>query len=118
LDVIRLIGGVLALYIGFQLFQLHELGRRIAILMLSVRMAINIYFVSWLLARPESAVSSGLYFLDKEIYRVANPNASEVFLLVWAFLALIVIIFLSQRETKMIFIPETSNDSDLIVESP
>ena len=118
LDLAPLISGVLALYVGFYLLKFDEFGRKLAIFLLCARVAINSYFILWFLPHRGGVVRSGLYFLEKEIYRIANPYASEVFLIVWILLALLAIFFLSQRETKKIFMPVTNNGSDTIVESP
>jgi hypothetical protein len=117
LDLTRLMGGVLALYVGWYLFKLEEFGRKLAIFLLWVRVGINLYFMVWLLLHQESAVSSGLYFLDKEIYRIANPDASEIFLVVWMLIALLTIVFLSQGETRRLFATSTTNDPKTLVES-
>ena len=117
LDLMRLIGAILALYIGFLLLKLNEVGRKFAVVFLYVRVAINLYFIVWSLSHKEGVVSSGLYFLDKEIAQIANPYASEIFLALWIAVALLIVVFLSQRETKNIFMPITPNDSGVIVES-
>ena len=117
LDLTRLIGGVLALYVGWYLFKLEEFGRKLAVFLLWVRVGINTYLIIWLLSHQESAVSSGLYFLDKEIYRIANPDASEIFLVVWMLIALLTIVFLSQGETRKMFVMAKTNDPKAMVES-
>jgi hypothetical protein len=40
------------------------------------------------------------------VYRIEIPYAFQGFLLVWTIIALLTIIFLSQKETKAIFVPE------------
>ncbi|MFT3890780.1 MAG: hypothetical protein QM730_04030 [Anaerolineales bacterium] len=117
LDLTWLIGGTLALYIGFQLLKLAEFGRKFAIGLLYVRVAINLYFIVWLMSRQQEIVSSSWYFLDKEIARIANPYASEIFLTIWIVFALLTIVFLSQQETRRIFMPITPNDADAMVKS-
>ena len=117
LDVTPLISGILALYVGFQLSQLHEIGRIVAIGLLYIRVAINLCFMVWFLIHREGVVSTGLYFLKRELYRINNPYVSEVYLLAGVLVALLLIAFLSQRETKRLFLPEISDDSGKLVES-
>jgi hypothetical protein len=117
LDITPLIDSALAIYVGFQLLQLREFGRKFAIVLLYIRMAINLYFILWFPFHRESFISSSLYFLDKEIYHIANPYASEVFLFVWVLIASLTIAFLSQGEIKKLFTAIMPNDSDAIVKS-
>ena len=118
LDLTRLIGGALALYVGFHLLRFDEFGRKLAIFLLGVRVAINSYFLVWFLSNREGVISTGIYFLKEEIYRIANPYASEVFLVMWILVSLLTIVFLLQGETKKIFGSAKINDPDAIVESP
>jgi hypothetical protein len=117
-DLTRLVGGVLALYVGFHLLRFDEFGRKLAVFLLCVRVAINSYFLVWFLTHREGVVSTGIYFLKQEIYRIANPYASEVFLVAWILVALLTIVFLSQGATKKIFTAAKTNDSEVMVESP
>jgi|WetSurMetagenome_2_1015567.scaffolds.fasta_scaffold1085362_1 hypothetical protein len=111
LDITRLVGGILALYIGFQLLQMHEIGRKFAIGLSCFNIAISLYFMIWFLSHREGVVRTGFYFLKKEIYHIDNPYASEAYLFAVILVALLVIVFLSQGKTKKLFGPKTSNDS-------
>ncbi|PKO13443.1 MAG: hypothetical protein CVU39_18735 [Chloroflexi bacterium HGW-Chloroflexi-10] len=116
LEINRLIWGALAPYIGFHLFKLDEFARKSVVVLLFVRVSVNLYLLVRLLFRKEGVVSSGLYFLDKEIHRFANPYAPKVFLAASIIVVLLTIGFLSQRETKKIFVPATSSESNGVVE--
>ncbi len=118
LDLSPLISGVLALYVGFQLLQLHESGRKFAIGLSYVRIAINLYFMIWFFFHLEGVVSTGLYFLHREIYRIDNPYVSEVYLFASILVTLLIVVFLSQGKTKNLFRSVTFNDSNATVESP
>ena len=117
LDLAPLVGGVLALYVGFYLFKFDEFGRKLAIFLLYVRVAINSAFMVWAFSRQKEVVESGLYFLEEQIYRLDNRYAFQIFLFVWIMIALLLIVFLSQSETKKIFLPEKSSHSNEMVES-
>jgi len=117
LDLAPLIGSALALYVGFYLFRFHEFGRKLAIFLLFVRMAVNSAFMVWAFAHQKEFVGSGLYFLEEQIYHLDNRYAFQIFLFAWIIIALLVIVFLSHKETKEIFLPEQSNDSNKIIES-
>ena len=116
LDLTRLIGGTLALYVGFHLFRFEELGRKLAILLSSVRVAINMGFIAWSFLQ-EDALGSALYFLEKQIYHLDQPYAFQIFLFVGVLLAVVTIVFLSQSETKKIFMFERAGDGDVSLES-
>ena len=117
LDLAPLISGILALYVGFYLFKFDEFRRKFAILLLYVRVAINSAFIVWAFSHQKEVVGSGLYFLEEQIYRLDNRYAFQIFLVVWIMIASLVIVFLSQSETKKIFMAEKSSNSNEIVES-
>ena len=117
LDLAPLMSGVLALYVGFYLFKFDEFGRKLVIFLLYLRVAINSAFMVWAFSRQKEVVESGLYFLEEQIYRLDNRYAFQIFLFVWIMIALLVIVFLSQSETKKIFLSEKSSQSNEMVES-
>jgi hypothetical protein len=119
IDLGALIGSILALYVGYQLLQLHESGRRFALFLLYIRLAINSWLLIWFflhLSDP-ALVRGDISFLGKQIYKFESPYAGAVFLFLWTIIVLATIVFLSQRETKKIFAPNATNASDVAVES-
>jgi hypothetical protein len=114
-----LVGGALAIYAGLAMFRLSEFGRKLVVILLSIRVGINV----WTMWRSIPYLENGARFgimndLGEIVYRAESPYAYQGFLLVWLILALLVIIFLSQRETKEIFVPEVAKDvePDIIFE--
>ncbi|PKO14415.1 MAG: hypothetical protein CVU39_14265 [Chloroflexi bacterium HGW-Chloroflexi-10] len=97
-------------------FKLDEFARKSVVVLLFVCVSVNLYLLVRLLFRKDGAVSSGLYFLDKEIHRFANPYDPKIFLAASIIVALLTIAFLSQRETKKLFMPATSSESNGAVE--
>ena len=119
LFVIRLfplVGGALAFYAGLTMFRLNEFGRKLVVVLLSIRVVINALFILWL---PKDGAWLGLgNRLGEIIFRMENPYAYQGFLFAWIVIALLTIIFLSQRETREIFVPEATSDvePDIIFE--
>jgi hypothetical protein len=117
LDLAPLIVGTLALYIGFYLFRFDEFGRKLAIFLLYIRVAINAAFMVWAASQQEEVVGSSLYFLQEQIYHIENPVAFQVFLAVWIMIAILVIVFLSHKGTKELFSPKPLSNSGNIIGS-
>lgn len=111
-----LIGGVLALYAGFAMLRLNELGRKLVVILLSIRVIMNLLLI---LRVIQVGTELGVENRFREIvYRIENPYAFPVFLVVWIIIAVLAILFLSQKETKAIFVPEVTRDeeADIIFE--
>jgi hypothetical protein len=103
-----LVGGVLAFYAGLNMLRLNEFGRKLVVLLLSVRVVINVLFVFRL---PREGAWLGVANrLGEIVYRVESPYAYLGFLLVWIAVALLTIVFLSQKETKQIFMFDTPKE--------
>ncbi|HEY9526761.1 MAG TPA: hypothetical protein VIR02_06750 [Anaerolineales bacterium] len=117
LDLAPLIGGVLALYVASYLWKLDEFGRKLAVFLLYVRVAINSAFMVWAFSAQKGVGRSWLFFLDQRVYSIENRYALQIFLFVGIIVALSVILFLSQSETKKIFGSRKADNSDAIVES-
>ena len=117
LDLAPLIGGVLALYVASYLWKLDEFGRKLAVFLLYIRVAINSAFMVWAFPAQKGVGRSWLFFLDQRVYSIENPYALQIFLFVGIIVSLSVIIFLSQSETKKIFVSRQAGNSDAIVES-
>ena len=104
------VGGVLALYAGFAMFRLNEFGRKLVVIMLSIRVIVNVLLVLRVL---QAGVGSGIENRFGEIiYQIRSPYAFQGFLLIWIIIALLMIIFLSQKETKAIFVSEATRDEE------
>jgi hypothetical protein len=116
LKIVPLVGGVLGLYAGLGLFRNHEFGRKFVLVLLYIRVAINALMISWWFYTMKSSAWLRVRIFDEEIYRFGNPYAYPVVFFAWIVIALLAIIFLSQKETRRIFAPETTRDdnSDII----
>jgi hypothetical protein len=104
----RFVGGVLALYAGFAMFRLNEFGRKLIVILLSIRVIMNVLLVLRVLK-----VGDGLGVENRfgeVIYRIESPYVFQGFLLAWILVAMLTISFLSQKETKAIFAPEVTKD--------
>ena len=105
-----LVGGVLALYAGFAMFRLNELGRKLVVILLSIRVIINLLLVLRVL---QNGTGLGVENRFGEIvYRMESPYAFQGFLLVWIIIAALTIVFLSQNKTKEIFVSEVIRDEE------
>lgn len=114
--VFPIAGGALAFYAGLSMFRLNEFGRKLVIILLSIRMAINALLMFQL---PNAGVWLGVENrLGEIIYRVESPYAYQGFLFIWIAINLLTIVFLSHSETKKIFVQETIKDiePDIIYE--
>jgi hypothetical protein len=110
------VGGVLAIYAGLAMFRVSEFGRKLVVILLSLRVVINILLLlGWLKEGAGLAIKNSI---GEIIYRIESPYAYQGFVLVWIIVGLLTILFLSQRETKAIFVSETINEvePDIIFE--
>lgn len=116
IKVVPLVGGALVGYAGLTMFRLSEFGRKFVVLLLSTRVVIN---TALLLRLPLGGAGLGIEnCLGELIDKVQSPYAYQVFLLALIVIGSLTIIFLSQRETKEIFMPVTTSDvkPDIILE--
>ncbi len=116
LNWLSLVGGALAIYAGFAMFRLNEFGRKLVVLLLSIRVVMNIFMILWVLRQ-----GPGLGIQDRFgeiVYRIVSPFVFQGFLLLWILFAILMIIFLSQSETRAIFTPEVRHEKepDIILE--
>lgn len=98
------------------MFRLDEFGRKLVVLLSSVRVVINALLI---LQLPKDGASLGVQNrLGEIIHRIESPYAYPGFLWGWIAVALLVILFLSQKETKEIFAFEVTKDPqpDIIFE--
>ncbi len=98
------------------MFRLNEFGRKLVVILLSIRVVINVLFI---LELTKDGAWLGIENrLGEIIYSIESPYAYQGFLLVWIVIALLTIIFLSQSETREIFMPEVTKDvePDIIFE--
>lgn len=114
-QLVPLAGGALAFYAGLSMFRQNEFGRKLVVLLLSIRVMINVLFIFRL---PQEGAWLGIANrLGEIVYRVESPSAYLGFLVVWIAIALLIIVFLLQRETKQVFVFEISKDveADIIL---
>jgi hypothetical protein len=113
---LALVGGALATYAGFAMFRLNEFGRKLVVLLLSIRVVINILLILRVLQN-----GPGLGIDDRFgeiVYRIDSPFVFQGFLLLWSLIAVLMIIFLSQNKTRAIFAPEARHEQepDIVLE--
>ena len=113
-DITAVIHGILTFYIGFQLLQLHEFGRKLAIGLAYVQVVIYV-LVSFsslyeILSTKKAVVVAGIAFRDKLIYPIGNPYFVPGFWLSVTIILLFIIVFLSQVKTKQLFTSQNSSD--------
>jgi hypothetical protein len=113
IEITSFVGTVLAFYLGFQLLQRREFGRKIAIFLLYVDMAIYavLFFVSLydIQTTKGKFIVAGLSFRDKLIYPIGNPYVVPGSWLVLTLITLLIIVFLSQAKTRQLFTPKISS---------
>jgi hypothetical protein len=109
INLFPLVGGALAFYAGLAMFRLSEFGRKFVVVLLCIRVVIN----AWLLFYVKHGAWLGLNYLGEQIYRIENRYAYPGFILVWIVMGLLTITFLSQRKTRKLFTPETTDNVDL-----
>jgi len=110
INLFPFVGGLLAVFAGFAMFRLNELGRKLIVILLSIRVILNGLLVLRVLQDgPALGVQNRF---GEIIYRIESPYAFQGFLLVWIIIALLTIMFLSQTETKAIFVPEVTRDKE------
>jgi hypothetical protein len=104
------VGGAIATYAGFAMFRLNEFGRKLVVLLLSIRVVMNILLILRVIQN-----GPGLGIQDRFgeiVYRIDSPFAFQGFLLLWIFIAVLMIIFLSQNKTRAIFAPEARHEKE------
>jgi hypothetical protein len=112
IDLSSLFGGALAFYAGMTMLRLNELGRQFVVVLLSIRVAINSLGILLWFASLKKIAGSALFYQGEQIYRIDNPYAYPIVLLIWIVFVLLIITFLTQRETKKLFAPEATDSVD------
>jgi hypothetical protein len=102
--------GVLGLRAGIYLFKLNELGRKFAIALLSLRIAYNAFFI--VRAFFQRDFSFAITYFDTPFFVSKSVYAFVFSLIIWVLIAFGTILFLIQRETKMIFVSETVSEEN------
>lgn len=106
-----LLGSALTFYAGLTMLRLSDIGRKLIIALLSLRVAINTLVILWLLFDNKD-VWFDLYYFGEQLYRIENRYTYLGLLLVGVVVALLTIMFLSQKETRKFFDQETIAVSD------
>ena len=98
------------------MFRLSEIGRKLVVILLSIRVIMNILLI---VRVPQNGSALGVMNRFGEIvYRIESPYILQGYLLVWIILAVLIIVFLSQPATRAIFAPEVieEKEPDIIFE--
>ena len=107
LNPVVILAGALGIWASIYLFQLSEFGRKYVIFLLSLRIAYNGFFIVWALFQND--FSFALNFFSKPIFEFKSVYPFVLTLFIWLIIALGTIIFLSQKQTKVIFMSERTN---------
>ena len=79
-------------------------------ILLSIRVILDVLLVLRVLQHsPELGIENRF---GEIVYRIESPYAFLGFLLAWIIIALLTIIFLSQNETKALFVSEVTRDKE------
>jgi len=119
INLFQLVGGALAFHAGLTMFRLDEFGRKLVIFWLYVRVFMNVLLFLWLPFKLTGGAGLGIQnYLGEITHRITIPYTYQGLLFVWTTLVLLIILFLSQKETKAIFAPEATKEiePDIIFE--
>ena len=119
INLFQLVGGALAFHAGLTMFRLDEFGRKLVVFWLYVRVFMNVLLFLWLSLKLTGGAGLSIQnYLGEITYRITIPYAYQGLLFVWTALVLLIILFLSQKETKAIFAPEVTKEiePDIIFE--
>jgi hypothetical protein len=108
LELSTILGGALGLWAAIYLFKLDEFGRKFAIILLSLRVAGNLAFVVWSLFQED--LTFALTYFGTMFFKAESVYPLVIYLMAWAGMALAALLFLMQKETKVIFVSETTNE--------
>jgi hypothetical protein len=86
---------------------LNNFGRILVLGLLSIRVLINALEILWLLLFPQFSFAIGIRpFYGEPFFETENPYLVAIILFLWLVIALLTLIFLTQKETKNIFMSE------------
>jgi MFS family permease len=120
------LAALMMFYAGMLMLRFNEFGRQLFVAALSIGIVMRVVSGLWLCLSYQSGCAGlALNYLGAEIYRYESPFAYPALLLAWVLVHLWAIVFLSQKETRKIFVPETeaafdsggNNSNDNEVES-
>jgi len=120
IKVFPFIGGILEFFAGISLFKLEEAGRKMILILSSISVIVGVLFISWMLFFwKDGSSGSAIYFLDDPIFETESRLLSAGIHFAFLVIPLFIIMFLSQKGTKMLFIHEETNnlDADTTIES-
>jgi hypothetical protein len=101
-----IIVGIFLFSAGVNLFKFKEFGRKFALFLLYIRVAINSLFVFLSFAYWKDITGLNISFLEQPIYHTENRYIYQAVLFAWTIIVLLTIAFLSQRDTKKMFVPD------------
>lgn len=111
IDLGPLIPGAIGLNAGWSMFRYQDFGRKHVIFLLYLRIIINFSMTLGYFFAVDSQGVSTFYFLEKTIYETDNLYIFPVIMCVWILIASIAILFLSQNETKKLFLLEVFEET-------
>ena len=100
--------GIVEFHAGINLYKLNEFGRKLVIFLLYLRIAYNSFFIVWVFFQTD--FSYAIYYFNKPFFTSNNAYTWAAMLIVWLLIAVFAIIFLSQRETRIIFPNEKTDE--------
>lgn len=103
LNLVYLVYTSFLLQAGWWLFNLKDMGRNLVIFLLSLRAIANSVVLGWFFLQDKSDFSVVVNFLGKPFFNSEDPLSFVSIEVIWFFIVVAMIMFLSQKETRQIF---------------
>ena len=112
IEITSLVGGILELSAGINLFSLHEPGRKLLLALSYVFVAIMTLVILWTLFFWKDGYVSAIYYFDEKIFTSENRFISAGIDFISLTIPLFMIFFLSQEKTKTLFADNAISNAD------
>jgi hypothetical protein len=112
IKITPLVGGILGVYAGFNLFRLQERGRKLVLILSYVFAAMITLITLWTLFFWKDGYASAIYYFDREIIAFTSRFVAAGVDLIFLAIPVLIIFFLSQKKTKLLFAPQTMENID------
>jgi hypothetical protein len=91
---------------GLGLFRFENGARKLAIFLSSLRLLATGGVIVWILSLSPRVDAFGWEYSGQSVFEIRNPYAFMLILLAWLLLPLFFMLFLMQKDTKKLFLPE------------
>lgn len=110
--VFPFVGGVLEIFAGMNLFGLSEAGRKFSLFLSYVSAIPSTFFIFLLFFSWKDGYASTLNFFGEAIFKSENRFLSAGISAVFLVIPISIIIFLSQKKTKELFVKDVISSID------